>query len=156
MKCSQLELTRKFELETPMTRIACQWAFKNVALTWNSAACSAGSTSLLVITSTHCHPGRAIWKPDPLDENPIFVYTLIYSVYTETRIYENLTSYTHTSESWSRNTRVLVWAKAMPPNLGTVYDFFYDVWIRAQATPMTVHGMVQSKMKKQCEEKEFR
>ena len=36
----------------------------------------------------------------------------------------------------------------MTPKLGTVYDFFYDVWIRAQATPMTVHGMVESKMKK--------
>ncbi len=36
-----------------------------------------------------------IWKPDPLDENPIIVYTLIYSVYTE--IYENFTSHTRIS-----------------------------------------------------------
>ncbi len=27
-----------------------------------------------------------IWKPDPLDENPIIVYTLIISVYTEPEI----------------------------------------------------------------------
>ncbi len=50
------------------------------------------------------------------DENPIIVYTLIYSVYTE--IYENLTSHTRTSRY------ILVWAKAMTPKLGTIYDFF--------------------------------
>ena len=45
----------------------------------------------------------------------------------------------------------------MTPKLGTVYDFFYyyHVWTFAQAPPMTVHRMVESKMKKQCEEKEL-
>jgi hypothetical protein len=40
---------------------------------------------------------------------------LIYSVYIE--IYENLTSHTRTSRY------IRVWAKAMTPKLGTVYDF---------------------------------
>jgi hypothetical protein len=40
--------------------------------------------------------GRAaIWKPDPLDENPIIVYLDIYKVYIE--IYENLTSHNRIS-----------------------------------------------------------
>ncbi len=62
-----------------------------------------------------------IWKPDPLDENPIIVYTLIYSVYTE--IYENLTSHTRTSRY------IWVWAKAMTPNSTWFYgrEFFLQL-----------------------------
>ncbi len=90
-----------------------------------------------------------IWKPDPLEENPIIVYLEIYAVYLE--IYENLISHNRISR------HIRVWAKTMTPKLGTVLDFFYhvQVWICAQAPPMTVHRMVESKMKKQCEEKEF-
>jgi hypothetical protein len=36
-----------------------------------------------------------IWKPDPLEENPIIVYLEIYAVYLE--IYENLISHNRIS-----------------------------------------------------------
>ncbi len=44
----------------------------------------------------------------------------------------------------------------MTPKLGTVYDFFYHVCICAQAPPITVHRMVESKMKKTVWRKRIR
>ncbi len=101
-----------------------------------------GTPKTVSVTSTFHRSSLSVqhletWSPG---WNPYYrIYVEILSIYRVIRKPHFSYSYISVYTSMSKNYYTPV---------GHSLWLFYDVWIRAQASPMTVHGMVESKMKK--------